>query len=98
MQVLLEIMEFLVQKVILILHQYTEFRIISDQDSIRYQWITFFFPFRCTWSSWITWSVPVQERITLIHLHSSHTLTVLPGQPGSQGFRGEPGSPGAKGR
>lgn len=35
MQVLLEIMEFLVQKVILILHQYTEFRIISDQDSIR---------------------------------------------------------------
>lgn len=40
MQVLLEIMEFLVQKVILILHQYTEFRILSDQDSIRYQWVT----------------------------------------------------------
>lgn len=60
MQVLLEIMEFLVQKVIVILHQYTEFHIISDQDSTRYQWITFVPSFRCTWSSWITWSVPAQ--------------------------------------
>lgn len=40
MQVFLEIMEFLVQKVILILHKYTEFCIISDPDSIRYQWVT----------------------------------------------------------
>lgn len=60
--------------------------------------ITFVLSFRCTWRSWITWSVVVQQRITLTHVHSSHTLAVFSGQPGSQGFRGEPGSPGAKGR